>query len=64
MKPETQWISLEAARRLIEEETSHLPSRQTMYNWVKSGKLETHQFKPYRTTKALVLEFLATRKLR
>jgi len=62
MNPETQWISLKAARYFVEEETGHLPSRQTMYNWAKSGKLETHRFKPYRTTKALVLEFLATQR--
>lgn len=64
MKPKSTWISLKAARYFIEDETGHLPSRQTMYNWARSGKLPTHKFKPYRTTRELVRDFLATRRLK
>lgn len=60
MKP--TYISLKAARYIIEDETGHLPSRQTIYNWVWSGKLQASEFKPLRTTKAWVMDFLATRR--
>lgn len=63
MKPiPNKWISLDAARRIVEDETGHLPSRQTMYNWVKAKKIQIHRYKPMRTTKASVLEFLVTRR--
>lgn len=61
MKPD-EWISLREARYFIETETGHLPSRQTMYNWIAAGKLQIHKYKPYRTTRAMVREFLATRR--
>ena len=64
MKPKPQWISLKAARYVIEDETGHLPSRQAMYDWIRAGKLCTNEFKPLRTTKELVMEFLATRRLK
>lgn len=62
MKPKPQYISLKAARYIIEDETGHLPSRQTVYNWVRSKQLRIGKFKPMRTTRAWVLDFLATRR--
>lgn len=58
----TKYISLKAARYIVEDETGHLPSRQTIYNWVWSKKLRVSDFKPIRTTRAWVMDFLATRR--
>lgn len=62
MKPKPQWISLKAARYIIEDETGHLPSRQAMYDWIRAGKLQTNGFTPRRTTREFVVEFIATRR--
>ena len=62
MKSTPQYISLKAARYVIEDETGHLPSRQTIYDWVRTKQLQVHTFKPMRTTRGWVMDFLATRR--
>lgn len=56
------WIPLSAVPRIVEKETDYLPTRQTVHNWAKSGKLQTNGYYPLRTTRKAVLAFLRTYK--
>lgn len=52
------WVPLSAVPAIVEKEIGYRPTRQTVYNWVKSGRLRAGKFKPVRTTRRWLLEFL------
>jgi len=52
------WVSVAKAARLVELETGHRPTRQTIYNWVERGWLKVGPFRPMRTTRHWILECL------
>lgn len=52
------WVTLAEVPAIVDKEICYLPTRQTVYNWVRSGKLKVGKYKPIRTTRRWVLEFL------
>lgn len=56
--PLADWVALRDVPRLVELETGKRPSRQTIYNWAKKGWLKVGDYKPWRTTRAWILECL------
>jgi len=57
-----EWIPLYQVPAVIEILTGYKPSAVTIYNWAKAGKLRVHPYKPMRTTKRWIMDFLETRK--
>lgn len=52
------WVSVTKATKLVELETGHRPTRQTIYNWVRRGWLKVGPFRPLRTTRRWILDCL------
>lgn len=57
---EEQPLSIIEACTLVASETGSRPTRQTLYNWIKWGWLQTiGPYRPIRVTRAGVLNCLA-----
>lgn len=52
------WISLPQVSAVVEREIGWRPSRATVNDWAKTGKLRTNGFRPLRTTRRWVLDYL------
>jgi hypothetical protein len=57
-------VPLAAVPAIVEERTGRRPSRQTVYNWVSSGKLDTLPHRPLRTTVEAVLGCISELRLK
>jgi len=52
------WVPIKDVPEIVERETGHLPTTQTVYNWVRYGWLQTNGFRPLLTTRKWVLQCL------
>ena len=58
------WIRLTSVPKIVEQETGYKYTIATVYNWARRGWLRTNGYKPLRTTRRWVLDFLAEHKRR
>ena len=62
MKDLSDWVLLSDVAALVEKTTGHRPSKGTVYNWAKSGKLKVANYRPLRTKRSWVRSFLNKHK--
>lgn len=52
------WVSVAQVPKLVELETGHRPTRQTVYNWIEKEWLKVGPFRPLRTTRRWIIDCL------
>ena len=62
MKDLSDWVQLGDVAALVEKATGHRPCRATIYVWASTGKLRVADYRPLRTRRSWVLEFLNKHK--
>lgn len=55
-----EWMNLNEVPALVERATGWKPSNMTVYTWVKKGHLKSNGYRPLRTTRRWVQDYIDT----
>ena len=54
----SDWVRLSEVPDLIKKVSGHRPSRAMVYRWAEAGKLRVANYRPLRTRRAWIMDFL------